>query len=179
MSTLGYVSHANRGAALEQLVEQANAAYLARGTATVQKVPTPTKALRDGHGGVKVVRERSTVDFLGTWGGRPVAFDAKMCREGSFPLKNLHDHQVGFLQDWERAGGYAFLLIWHEPTDARSLLPLALLMPWWLQWKGGGRASIPAEDLRRLPRVRPGRGCSADYLAALEGWLAAELGGNS
>lgn len=171
----GQVGHANRGRALELAVEQANAQYHSYGIARVQKVAVPTKLVKSGRWDdpAKLVREKSTVDYIGVWQGRAVAFDAKENRkEARFPLASVQGHQIGFLDSWDRAGGIAFLLIWHEPDQAAYVLPYAVLWPWWRAWaEATGRASIPVDELRRLPRARAGRGCTVDYLAALDTWI--------
>lgn len=143
----------------------------------VQKVATPTKVLCDRYGRPKVVREKSTVDFVGVWRGVPVAFDAKQTREKRFPLSQLHDHQYEFLRTWTECGGLAFLLIETEAGTARArfhILPFAELERYWTRWKTGGRASLSAEELEALPRVQPGRGVALDYLATLEEVLKRE-----
>lgn len=69
MTSRARISHANRGRGLELLVEMANAQYRARRLAVVQKVATPTKVLTDRRGGTRVIRERSTVDYVGVAAG--------------------------------------------------------------------------------------------------------------
>lgn len=169
----GRVSHANRGKALELAVEQANAQYLAHGIAVVQKVAVPTKLVRGRRHDdpQELVREKSTVDYIGTWQGTPIAFDAKETRERSLPLANIHEHQSRFLQNWEASGGRAFLLIYYGPDSAVYLMPLVVLVEAWQTHRAGGPASIPGDVIKRLPKVRAGRGCSTDYLAALDEWL--------
>jgi recombination protein U len=179
---VGSVGHANRGSALEQAVEQANAQYAALGIARITKNAVPTKVLPDrrADAGVKVIRQKSIVDYSGVWLGRSVAFDCKENREATyFPLKNVHEHQVDFLAGWEQAGGIAFLLVYHEPEQAVYLLPYLVLACYWADWKAGtGRASIPAWEFKNLSRVRPGRSCTLDYLATLDAWLKSQNGGH-
>jgi recombination protein U len=171
------VPHANRGAGLETAVEQANAQYGAMNIARVQKVAVPTKVLSDRKGGTKVIREKSTVDFIGVWNGRAIAFDAKENQKERFPLDSVHGHQVAFLDGWDLSGGIAFLLIYQVADQAVYVLPYGELARRWGAWADGGRASISADELRRLPKVRAGRGCAIDYLAALESWLKSQNGG--
>ncbi len=167
------IGHANRGRALELAVEHANACYLNQQIDQIQKVATPTKVVADRRRDkTKVIREKSTVDFVGAWAGRPIAFDAKENREmTNFPLRNVHDHQVAFLANWEAVGGVGFLLVFQASDQAVYLLPYDQLEAYLGRQAMGGRASITVEELRQLPRVRPGRGCTLDYLAALDRWL--------
>lgn len=166
------LGQANRGRSLEIAIEQANRQYASLGLAQIQQVAVPTKVLPDGRGGVRIIREKSTVDFVGAWAGIPVAFDAKENRITSrFELDRIEDHQYEFLAGWERAGGRAFLLIWQESDQAIYLMPMSELVYRWQVRRTGGRASVPVDQLRRLPRCKPGRGCTVDYLAALEAWM--------
>lgn len=171
------IGYANRGRGLERLVEQANILYATKGIATVQKVATPTKVLSDKYGRAKVVREKSTVDFIGVWKGIPLAFDAKQTRETRYPLNQIHDHQYEFLRSWAACGGLSFVLIEVEAMTARAHFRVLLckdLERYWNRWKSGGRASISADELAALPQVKPGRGVALDYLATLEEVLKRE-----
>lgn len=55
--------------------------------------------------------QKSTVDYIGAIQGIPVCFDAKECHTDTFPLANIHPHQVQFMEDFEKQGGISFLLI--------------------------------------------------------------------
>lgn len=168
------VSAANRGRTLEIAVEYANAHYRARGIAMVQKVATPTKVVSGRRGETKVIRTQSTVDYIGTWGGRALAFDAKQTRERRFPMAWLKRHQFEFLRDFQQAGGISFLLV--ETATGTSaaavhLIPWPALDRYWCRWTAGGQASIGSDELDRLPRVGARQGCALDYIAALEGFI--------
>lgn len=171
------VPQANRGRGLETAIEYANAQYQGKGIAVIQKVATPTKVLAGRRGDTKVIRQKSTVDFIGVWQGRALAFDAKATVAQGFTLSHLQDHQYEFLRSWVDCGGIAFLLLEHRnPFPPRG--PVVRLVPWgpldqfWRRRREGGRASITAEELAALPPVRPGRTVAIDYLAALEQWLS-------
>ena len=56
----------------------------------------------------------STVDYIGAVQGIPVCFDAKECKTDTFPLANVHEHQIQFMQKFEEQGGIAFLLIYYH-----------------------------------------------------------------
>jgi len=162
------IPHKNRGRSFELVIEYANAYYAAKGVALVQKVATPTKVLK-GPGGAKAIREKSTVDYIGTWRGRPIAFDAKSTRRRRFDLDNVHAHQVEFLRQWVTAGGIGFLLIEYPTKEG----PMVRLVPWeqlqwfWDRYQSGGRASISDLEMLELPLVRAGRAVALDYLQTL------------
>ncbi len=74
---------------------------------------------------------RSTVDYIGAVQGIPVCFDAKECSVDTFPLSNIHPHQVEFMNAFEQQGGIAFFLIFFSHADLFYYLPLRDLMMFW------------------------------------------------
>jgi len=162
-----HVSQANRGRALEELVMAANAQYLSKGIAVVQKVPTPWQVIRRGPRIVSAFPERkSTVDFVGIAGGRAIAFDAKSTlTKTRFPLDNLEPHQFEFLESWDCHGGIAFVLMEFAAHEEFYVVSFRQLREWWAARKSGGRKSVPYEVIReQCRRVTAGRGVVLDYL---------------
>lgn len=165
------ISQAHRGRSLELAIETANAAYRARGLAVVQRIAVPTKALPDRRGGIRVIREKSTVDFVGVTapGGRMVAFDAKQNRTATrFDLDRRWGHEVEFIRAVTGAGGIGFLLV-EQVTQCRCyIVPGPQLVELWDEAQGGGRKSIPLGLLESFPVAGPGRGVAIDWLSTLE-----------
>jgi len=163
------ISRANRGRSLERLLEISHDAYRHQGRAVVQKVATPTKVLQT-RAGLKVIREKSTVDFVGVIrGGRMVAFDAKQNREPTrFPFDDRWAHEVEFLRAVSAAGGVTFLVIEHVAQGRVYLLPGARLLELWDEAKRGGRRSIPLSMLETCPVVPSAPGIPVDWLTTLE-----------
>ena len=104
-----------RGSTLEDLVNRTNEQYREKGLALVQKIPTPITPVRmdkeNRHITLAYFDQRSTVDYIGAVQGIPVCFDAKECSAQTFPLANIHPHQVKFMEDFEKQNGVAFFLI--------------------------------------------------------------------
>ena len=104
-----------RGSTLEEFINRTNETYLTNGLALIQKVPTPItpinidKATR--HITLAYFEQKSTVDYIGAVQGIPVCFDAKECATDTFPLQNIHEHQVTFMENFEKQGGISFFLI--------------------------------------------------------------------
>jgi recombination protein U len=113
------LTHANRGVAFEELIEQANRVYNTKGQALITKIPTPWKVMRKYtpmtnqyqiHGAFP--EKKSTVDFGGTASSQSVWFDAKATKnKTSLPLGNIHKHQIEYLEKVAKQGGKAFFLI--------------------------------------------------------------------
>ena len=75
-----------------------------------------------------ILNRRSTVDYIGAVQGIPVCFDAKECCVDTFPLSNIHSHQVSFMEAFEQQGGIAFFLIFFSHADRFYYLPFRDLM---------------------------------------------------
>ena len=92
--------HGLRGSTLEDLINRTNEAYRLRHLALIQKVPTPiTPVDMNSQRQITLAYfdKKSTVDYIGAVQGIPVCFDAKECAADTFPLQNLHEHQVEFM----------------------------------------------------------------------------------
>ena len=104
-----------RGSTLEEFINRTNKKYLENGLALIQKVPTPITPINidkeTRHITLAYFDQKSTVDYIGAVQGIPVCFDAKECNTDTFPLQNIHEHQVVFMEDFEKQGGIAFFLI--------------------------------------------------------------------
>ena len=57
--------------------------------------------------------QKSTVDYIGAVQGIPVCFDAKECASDTFALQNIHEHQVAFMEQFEKQKWIAFFLIYY------------------------------------------------------------------
>ncbi len=104
-----------RGSTLEEFINFSNEAYKEKGLALVQKIPTPIKPLKIDNKTSQITlayfEKDSTVDYIGVCQGVPICFDAKECATDTFPLRNLHEHQYAFMEEFERQEGVSFLII--------------------------------------------------------------------
>ena len=119
-----------RGSTLEDLVNRTNEQYREKGLALVQKIPTPITPVRmdkeNRHITLAYFDQRSTVDYIGAVQGIPVCFDAKECGAQTFPLANIHPHQVKFMEDFEKQNGVAFFLIFFSQLNLFYYLPFLI-----------------------------------------------------
>lgn len=110
-----------RGSTLEELVNRTNERYGEMGLALIQKIPTPITPVRidkeHRHITLAYFDKISTVDYIGAVQGIPVCFDAKECSADTFPLQNVHEHQMEFMGKFEKQGGISFLLIYYSTRD--------------------------------------------------------------
>lgn len=160
-------SHANRGMGLESLIEYANAQYASKGIAQIQKVSTPWKVVRKGTQIVSAFPEKkSTVDFIGVYRGKAIAFDAKSTKNTtSFPLANVDEHQVKFIADWIKSGGIGFLLIEFASFGEIYLMPFDYFICRWDNAIAGiEKKSISYEWVAEHPKIISNNGIVLDYL---------------
>lgn len=108
-----------RGSFLETLINESNKKYEEKGLALVQKIPTPIVPVKMNKGQITLAffEQKSTVDYLGCVQGIPICFDAKECNVDSFPLKNVHKHQLDFMKKLEIQKGISFFIIYFKKRD--------------------------------------------------------------
>lgn len=161
-----------RGSTLEEFINRTNEKYLENGLALIQKVPTPITPINidkeSRHITLAYFEQKSTVDYIGAVQGIPVCFDAKECRTDTFPLQNIHEHQVKFMEDFEKQGGVSFFLISFTARDEFYYLRLKKLKEFWLRAKEGGRKSFRYEELEPDFFLEKGRGVFVPYLDGLQ-----------
>ena len=161
-----------RGSALEELINRTNEKYLENGLALVQKIPTPITPINidkaTHHITLAYFEQKSTVDYIGAVQGIPVCFDAKECRTDTFPLQNIHDHQITFMENFEKQGGIAFFLVNYSHRDEFYYLRLCKLLEFWERAKGGGRKSFRYEELEPEYFLPKGHGVLVPYLDAMQ-----------
>ncbi len=161
-----------RGSTLEEFINRTNEKYLENGLALIQKVPTPITPInidkQTRHITLAYFDQKSTVDYIGAVQGIPVCFDAKECNTDTFPLQNIHEHQVKFMEDFEKQGGIAFFLVSFTARDVFYYLRLAELLVYWNRAKEGGRKSFRYDELDSAFFLSVERGVLVPYLNGLQ-----------
>ena len=165
-----------RGSTLEDILNRTNEKYAENHLALIQKIPTPITPINidqeTRHITLAYFEQKSTVDYIGAVQGIPVCFDAKECNSDTFPLANIHEHQVTFMRQFEEQDGIAFILISFTHRDEFYYLRFADLMQFWNRAKEGGRKSFRYDELNPnyfLPNVS---GVLVPYLNMLQKDLA-------
>ncbi len=148
MST--FKSRGLRGSTFEEFINKTNELYEENGLALIQKIPTPITPIemdQNRHITLAYFDQKSTVDYVGAIQGIPVCFDAKECNKDTFPLQNIHPHQVDFMAKFEKQDGLAFILIFFSHLDLYYYLAFAQLEYFWKRMEEGGRKSFRIEEL--------------------------------
>lgn len=152
-------SYAGRGMGLQELVNRANIQYRQLGIAFIWDAGTPVKWLPGGH---TVVKE-GTVDHIGVWNGRGIAFDDKETSTDALPAANVKTNQVEFLMDFAKAGGISFLLVAYTGPGRFFVIPIEKYFLLWV-----GRRGLKIEEAEQIGReVGADRVC-LDYLRGCE-----------
>ena len=160
-----------RGSTLEDLINRTNEKYQENGLALIQKIPTPItpitidKATR--HITLAYFEQKSTVDYIGVVQGIPVCFDAKECAVDRFNLQNIHEHQVAFMEQFEKQKGIAFFPIYFSHRDEFYYLPFEIFKFFWDRAKEGGRKSFLYEELNPEYILPKKQGIFVPYLDIL------------
>ncbi|MDR1800878.1 MAG: Holliday junction resolvase RecU [Lachnospiraceae bacterium] len=140
-----------RGSDLEEFINRTNEIYLEKGLALIQKIPTPITPVKIDEENRQIslayFEKQSTVDYIGAVQGIPVCFDAKECQSLTFPLQNIHEHQVAFMENFEKQKGISFLLIYFKASGRLYYMRLRELQKFWERKESGGRKSIRIEEL--------------------------------
>ena len=170
MATWG--SRGLRGSTLEDLVNLSIDQYRKAGLGLVQKIPTPIKPLEidktTRHITLAYFDQKSTVDYIGVVQGIPVCFDAKECMSDTFPMANIHEHQMAFMGDFERQEGVAFILLYMEHRDELYYIPFSDISFFWKRAAEGGRKSFTYEEIDKRYRIMPKKGLPVPFLDALK-----------
>jgi recombination protein U len=161
-----------RGSTLEDLVNRTNEKYAEHGLALIQKVPTPITPVQidkeSRHITLAYFEQKSTVDYIGVVQGLPVCFDAKETAADTYALNNIHEHQVKFMEQFEKQGGVAFFLIFYSARDIFYYLPYEMLRFFWDRMNEGGRKSFRFEELNPVYVLPKKHGILVPYLDMIQ-----------
>ena len=167
-----------RGSSFEEMINMTNKVYREKNLAIIQKVPTPITPMKlDKSKGVITLAyfdQKSTIDYIGAAQGIPICFDAKETHQGRLPLQNVHQHQVEFMEDFQKQGGISFLLVNCKDADECYFLPLKVLKEYWTNAQNGGRKSIPYTAFEEKYRVYNKNVFPVHYLEAINTFLLEE-----
>lgn len=116
-------NYAGRGMGLEEDINKSNQYYRQKGIAFIYKKPTPIKLVKIDYPskqnkvtGIKIkeayFEAPSTTDYNGVYQSKYIDFEAKETKsKTSFPLENIHVHQINHLKNITACGGIGFLIV--------------------------------------------------------------------
>ena len=128
------INYKNRGMNLEDDLNQSNHYYKEKNIAYIYKKPTPIRVSKvDFKGKSAIIKEAfymepSTTDYNGIYKGYYIDFEAKETISAtSFPLANIHSHQIKHLEKVKEHGGIAFLIVRFVKLNKTFLLTIEKL----------------------------------------------------
>lgn len=113
-----FINYGNRGMSLENLINETNEYYLENDIALIFKKPTPIGIAKVSYNSFgksidkAYFKEQSTLDYNGLYKGKYIEFDAKETQnKTSFPIANVHNHQIKHIRNVIKHHGICFLII--------------------------------------------------------------------
>ncbi|WP_255639595.1 Holliday junction resolvase RecU [Aquibacillus saliphilus] len=170
-------SFSNRGMSLEEDINETNNYYLNSNKAVIHKKPTPVQIVKVDYPkrSAAVIKEgyfkqASTTDYNGVYRQRHIDFEAKETKnKTSFPLSNIHDHQINHMRAIDDHGGICFMIIRFSLYDETYFFPAVKLFPYWESQYNGGRKSIPYQKIKEAGVIIPFQyQARVDYLAIID-----------
>ena len=123
-------NYSSRGMGLENILNQTNELYRLQKRAVIHKKPTPIQVVKVNYPARSAAqiteayfRHASTTDYNGVYKGRYIDFEAKETKnKTSFPLKNIHEHQLEHMKECCEQGGIAFVIFYFSSLKEYYLL---------------------------------------------------------
>lgn len=118
LNTTKMIHYDNRGMNLEKDINITNKYYLDNNIAFIYKKPTPIQVIKVDYSKNSAIikeayfKEPSTTDYNGLYKGKYIDFEAKETdSKTSFPLKNIHSHQINHIKNIVENDGIAFVIV--------------------------------------------------------------------
>jgi recombination protein U len=154
--------------------------YLATNKAVIHKKPTPIKVVHVSYPSRQAAEitkafytTPSTTDYNGIYQGWYLDFEAKeTSNKTSFPLQNIHPHQIEHLIRVREHGGIGFVIIAFTSVSAIFVVMIDELQGFYQRHVSGGRKSISFDELRKVGhRIEYGMAPRLDYLSVIDRWI--------
>lgn len=118
LNTTKNIAYDNRGMNLEEDINITNKYYKDNNIAFIYKKPTPIQVIKVDYSknNAKILeayfKEPSTTDYNGLYKGKYIDFEAKETEiKTSFPLHNIHTHQIEHIKNIIDNDGIAFIIV--------------------------------------------------------------------
>lgn len=168
------VSYKNRGMTLEAELNTSNEYYRGIDKAYIYKKPTPIKITKVDYPSrdKAVIKEAfftipSTTDYNGLYKGKYIDFEAKETKsKTSFSLENIHEHQIKHLENIDKHGGIAFVIVRFTTLNETYLLMTKDLLEF---LQTSNRKSIPIDFFQeKAYQIKDGYNPRLDYLKIID-----------
>lgn len=171
------INYAHRGMNLESDINDTNEYYLAMNKAVVHKKPTPIQVVHVHYpkrSAAKITegyfQEKATTDYNGIYKGKYIDFEAKETKnKTTFPLTNIHEHQIEHMRSIIEHDGICFMIIRFIEHDETYFVLSENIISFWDKMRNGGKKSMTYDVIQqegyRIPFTYQAR---VDYLAIID-----------
>jgi recombination protein U len=174
--TTKLTSSANRGMNLEVMINQTNDFYLDNNIAVIYKKPIPIQIVSvdyKARSAAKITEAYyklpSTTDYNGIYQGRYIDFEAKETKnKTSFPIKNIHEHQVNHLEKVKKHGGISFIIIYFSSLDRIFFLDAVFVIKYYKRAKNERKSITLEEIIKNGHEIKEGYRKPIDYLKIID-----------
>jgi len=129
LNTTKNITYDNRGMNLEADINITNQYYIEKNIAFIYKKPTPIQVTKVDYSKNNAIikeayfKEPSTTDYNGLYKGKYIDFEAKETEsKTSFPLSNIHLHQIKHLENIINNYGIGFVIVRFNKLNKTFLL---------------------------------------------------------
>jgi recombination protein U len=160
----------------ETMINQTNDFYLDNDIAVIYKKPIPIQIVSVDYRVRSAARITeayyklpSTTDYNGIYKGRYIDFEAKETKsKTSFPIKNIHEHQVLHLDRVKKHGAISFIIVYFVTLGRIFFLDSDYVNKFYLRSKEG-KKSISLEEFEEFAHeIKEGYRKPVDYLKVID-----------
>ena len=158
-------NNANKGMALEEMINKTNEYYLQRNVAFVTKRPTSVKILKTSDKykiNEAVFLAPSTLDYVGVCEGHYLDFEAKetISKKG-FPMSNIASHQLKAMEAIIKQKGITFAIVCLRVFNEIYLIDGQVL----LNANKENKTIIPYDEIKQVGHlIKEGYFAPVDYI---------------
>lgn len=165
------INYGNRGMTLEDDINLTNNYYKEKDIALIYKKPIPIKVLKINETKTRIkdgfYEQKSTLDYSGIYKEKYLEFDVKETNsKTSFPISNIHPHQIEHIKNIIHFKGISFLIIRFNLLNETYLLEGHKLLAF---LEENERKSIPLSYFQEnCPKIALKYAPRLDYLKVID-----------
>jgi recombination protein U len=160
----------------ETMINQTNEFYLDNDIAVIYKKPIPIQIVSVDYrvrSAAKITEAYyklpSTTDYNGIYKGFYIDFEAKETKsKTSFPIKNIHEHQVNHLRRVNEHGAISFIIVYFSILGRIFFLDSKYIVEFYNRSKNGKKSIALEEFVEFGKEIKEGYRKPVDYLSIID-----------
>ncbi len=169
-------STANRGMNFESMINRTNEFYRDNDIAIIYKKPIPIQIVGVDYKRRSAARITeayyklpSTTDYNGIYKSQYIDFEAKETKsKTSFPIKNIHEHQVSHLRRVNEHGAISFIIVYFSSLEKIYFLDSKFVTFYYERSKTGKKSIALEEFEENAHLIVEGYRKPVDYLSIID-----------